>query len=514
MLTFIVRRLIASFFIVIGASFIAFVLVSNAGNPLDRAAQSQDPTVREQLTRSITDSLNLDQNIIVRFFLWLKGVGGCFVGKCDFGKTVQGGDVTDNLGTYLVVSLRLVAAATVMALVVGVAVGIITAIKQYSGFDYAVTFMVFLFFSLPTFWLGIILKDLVAIKFNNFLNLPGGPTFSVTWFIILSAFFALLTFSILGGTFLRKIVISLIVALVVFAIAFYISETHWLLNPSLGLPVIIVLSALIACGVTTLTAGLKNRRALLSALITAGIGCALWYPLQIFFHDGMSFGKLMLLLLIALVVGIVVGILVGGDDRSLNARTGAFTALGVAIIIFVDRMMRAWSTYSSLLNGRPLRTQGQITPNLEGDFWITTTDVLVHLFLPTVTLMVISLATHSRYARASMLEVLNQDYIRTARAKGLTERTVIMRHAFRNALIPITTIIAFDVAGLVGGAVVTERVFQYRAMGQMFQQGLLQVDPNPVMAFFLVNAVLVVVMNLLADLAYSALDPRIRVRSS
>ncbi|MGI8418455.1 MAG: ABC transporter permease, partial [Nakamurella sp.] len=119
-----------------------------------------------------------------------------------------------------------------------------------------------------------------------------------------------------------------------------------------------------------------------------------------------------------------------------------------------------------------------------------------------------------RFARSSMLEVLNQDYIRTARAKGLTERTVIMRHAFRNSLIPITTIIAFDISGLLGGAVLTETVFSYKAMGRMFQQGLLQADPNPVMAFFLVNAVIVVIMNLVADIAYALLDPRIRVGSS
>jgi peptide/nickel transport system permease protein len=110
-----------------------------------------------------------------------------------------------------------------------------------------------------------------------------------------------------------------------------------------------------------------------------------------------------------------------------------------------------------------------------------------------------------------MLEVLNQDYIRTARAKGLTERTVIMRHAFRNALIPLATIVAFDIGQLLGGAVITERVFQWDAMGTLFQRGLVNSDPNPVMAFFLIVAIVAVIFNIIADLLYAALDPRIRV---
>ena len=137
--------------------------------------------------------------------------------------------------------------------------------------------------------------------------------------------------------------------------------------------------------------------------------------------------------------------------------------------------------------------------------------MFTHLLLPTLALILISLASYTRYTRASMLEVLNQDYIRTARAKGLTERTVVMRHAFRNALIPLATIVAFDIGGLLGGAVITETVFQWDAMGRLFQTGLLNSDPNPVMAFFLIVAIIAVVFNIIADLLYAALDPRIRV---
>jgi peptide/nickel transport system permease protein len=110
-----------------------------------------------------------------------------------------------------------------------------------------------------------------------------------------------------------------------------------------------------------------------------------------------------------------------------------------------------------------------------------------------------------------MLEVLNQDYIRTARAKGLTERTVVVRHAFRNALIPLATIVAFDISGIIGGAVITESVFEWEGMGRLFIDGLREFDPNRVMAFFVVTGVFAVVFNLIADITYAVLDPRIRI---
>ena len=108
-----------------------------------------------------------------------------------------------------------------------------------------------------------------------------------------------------------------------------------------------------------------------------------------------------------------------------------------------------------------------------------TNDTFSHLILPTLALMLISLATYTRYSRASMLEVLNQDYIRTARAKGLTERTVVVRHAFRNAMIPLATVVAIDIGAILGGAVVTETVFEWNAMGRLFSDGLADPGPEP-----------------------------------
>ncbi|MBN9200592.1 MAG: ABC transporter permease, partial [Microbacterium chocolatum] len=161
--------------------------------------------------------------------------------------------------------------------------------------------------------------------------------------------------------------------------------------------------------------------------------------------------------------------------------------------------------------GRPIATVGASTPGLGGNFWVQGIDLYTHLLLPTIAIILISFASYTRYSRASLLEVMNQDYIRTARAKGLTERTVVVRHAFRNALIPITTIIAFDVGAVVGGAVVTETVFGWTGMGRLFVDALRVSDPNPIMAFFVVTGTLAVLFNLIADLIYAALDPRIKV---
>ena len=141
------------------------------------------------------------------------------------------------------------------------------------------------------------------------------------------------------------------------------------------------------------------------------------------------------------------------------------------------------------------------------DFWI---DRAHHLVLPVLVLMVAGIAGYSRYMRAAMLEVINSDYVRTARAKGLDERKVTMKHALRNALIPLVTLVALDFGTILGGAVVTETVFSLDGMGLYFVNALLTNDPYPVMAWLMVVAVMIVVFNLIADIAYGLLDPRVR----
>ncbi len=512
-LTFVVRRIIAAFFIVIGAAFIAFIMVANAGDPLANARGIQDPTARNQRIAAITSILHLNYNPIVRFFIWLRGVLGCLIGKCDFGQNLAGSSVNVDLANALVISLRLIVAATVLAILIGVSIGIVSALRQYSGLDYTVTFIAFLFFALPVFWFGVLLKDFLGIRFNDFLQKDNGA-FSWMWIFIVAIVVGVVAFSLFGGELWRRLLTGLIAGVVGFGLMYYVTVTHWLENPSLAIWVIAVISVALGLGVTVLTSGLRNRKALLTSMTTVAVGVALWYPLQFYFHSNFTFWKLMMLLVIAIAVGIIIGYLYGGNDKGLSARTGALTAVATSFVIFCDRLMRAWHSYmhNPVINGRPIKLSLPGTPLLRGDFWIQTTDVITHLMLPTITLMLISLATHSRFARASMLEVLNQDYIRTARSKGLTERTVIMRHAFRNALLPLATIISFDIAGLIGGAVLTETVFGWKAMGRLFQDGLNNYDPNPIMAFFVVSALIAVLVNLLADIAYAALDPRIRVK--
>jgi len=185
------------------------------------------------------------------------------------------------------------------------------------------------------------------------------------------------------------------------------------------------------------------------------------------------------------------------------------TGIIMSVLIVADIAMAHFSRFLDL-KSRPISTIGSETPNFTGGFWESFLDKGAQLLLPTILLTLISVASYSRYTRSSMLEVMGQDYVRTARSKGLSERAVITKHAFRNALIPITTIVAFDFAGLIGGAVITETVFGWKGMGELFKTGLDNVDPNPVMAFFLVTAIAAIFMNMIADIAYAYLDPRIR----
>jgi peptide/nickel transport system permease protein len=138
-------------------------------------------------------------------------------------------------------------------------------------------------------------------------------------------------------------------------------------------------------------------------------------------------------------------------------------------------------------------------------------DRVQHLVLPVTCLVVGQVAIYSRFVRASMLEVINSDYIRSARAKGLTERRTIMKHAFRNALIPLTTLVGLSLGALIGGAVITETIFALDGMGLYFINSLNDGDPFPLMAWLMVTSVMIIIGNLVADIAYGYLDPRIRL---
>lgn len=137
-------------------------------------------------------------------------------------------------------------------------------------------------------------------------------------------------------------------------------------------------------------------------------------------------------------------------------------------------------------------------------------DLFWHLVLPATTLIVVSVAGWSRYMRSSMLEVLRQDYIRTARAKGLTSSRVLYKHALRNALIPIVTLFGLSIPILLAGAAVTETVFSWPGLGYLGVQAVITRDYPTVLAFVMVGGIMVILGNLLADILYAAVDPRIK----
>lgn len=155
----------------------------------------------------------------------------------------------------------------------------------------------------------------------------------------------------------------------------------------------------------------------------------------------------------------------------------------------------------------PIANLSSADPGTGLSFWL---DRAHHLVLPVVSLAFFSIATYSRYMRASMLEVINSDYVRTARAKGLREGKITTRHAMRNALIPTVTVAALSFGTLLSGSVVVEYVFALDGMGLFFLNQLQRRDPYPIMAWLFVVAVVIVIFNLIADLAYGYLDPRIR----
>jgi|SRR5882757_1206810 len=154
---------------------------------------------------------------------------------------------------------------------------------------------------------------------------------------------------------------------------------------------------------------------------------------------------------------------------------------------------------------------GQSTPDYSGGFFGNLSDRASHLILPTITLALISYASWSRYQRASMLDVLNSDYLRLARAKGVRWRRVLVRHGLRTALIPLTTVVAIGFGAIIGGAVVTETVFDWHGMGEYLVQAVNAHDTNQLLAWLLFSALAVVLFNLIADVLYAVLDPRIRL---
>jgi len=322
-LTYVIRRLLYSILVLFAASILVFWGMSLVTSPI--GFLRMQPNISEQTIENISNRKHLNDPIYERYGYWVKDV---FTNK--FGtETVSDLPIWPDLKRAMGHTLQLVIAAQLLAVLLGVGIGVYSALRQYSAVDYAATTFSFVGLAMPVFWLALMLQVL-------FVNIY------------------------------------------------------------------------------------------------------LWFDVRIFYVASLN---------------------------SVDPGTG--------IHFVLDRAQ--------------------------------------HLALPILVLAVAGLASYSRFMRAAMLEVVNSDYVRTARAKGLNERRVTMKHAFRNALIPLITLLAIDFGAILSGAVVTESVFALDGMGVYFLGKLNAGDPYPVMAFLMVTAVFVVVFNLIADLAYGWLDPRVRL---
>ena len=326
MLVFIIRRVLISIPVLIASTVLTFLLVKVAGDPL-QYLKERHPAPPPEAIQVQEARLYLNHSWPAQYWHWITNL----VLHGDWGPSVHGiGSVGTELGRCLLVTGRLVFFSVLIALVLAVVTGVISAVKQYSLTDYSTTAIGFLFLSMPTFWFAILLKQ--------------------------------------GG---------------------------------------------------------------------------------IWFND--------------------------------KTGTQTFATIGERSI-----------------------------PITDSSVWGTVKDVFGHSVLPVVVLGLVGYAAWSRFTRASMLEVLNSDYVRLARSKGLSPRRVLIRHALRTALIPLTTVTALDIAALLGGAIITETVFQWHGMGYLFVTALQNIDFNVMLGWLLVTAMIVILFNLIADLLYGVLDPRIR----
>ncbi len=253
-------------------------------------------------------------------------------------------------------------------------------------------------------------------------------------------------------------------------------------------------------------------------------------------------------LLVSMIVGIPLGIVSAVRHNSwVDVITMVWANIGVSMPVFWLGLMLAF-VFSILLKGSPfwLPPSGRVTPGIPNDpffevwgwnvpaaglvasilyflsrlnilnamltaNWALLKDSITHLILPAMALGTIPMALIARMARSSMLEVLGQDYIRTARAKGLTQSKVVLKHAFRNSLLPLVTVIGLSFGSLLGGAVLTETIFGLSGVGRTLYDAITARDYGIVQAFTVVIAIFFVILNLFVDISYAYLDPRIHL---
>ncbi|TPG31236.1 ABC transporter permease [Mycolicibacterium hodleri] len=224
------------------------------------------------------------------------------------------------------------------------------------------------------------------------------------------------------------------------------------------------------------------------------------------------------LVLIGSLLGTVIGVVVGawGAIRQYRVSDRIITVLSLLLIsmptfVVANLLILGALRANTALGFNLFEYTGETSATLTGGIWTQFIDRLQHLVLPTATLALFSIAGFSRYQRNAMLDVLGQDFIRTARAKGLTRRQALFKHGLRTALIPMATLFAYGVGGLVTGAVFVEKIFGWHGMGEWVVLGIATQDTNIIAAITVFTGATILLAGLLSDVIYAALDPRVRV---
>ena len=220
-------------------------------------------------------------------------------------------------------------------------------------------------------------------------------------------------------------------------------------------------------------------------------------------------------LLMAIIIGIPLGIYQALRQYSFFDQFGTFGAflafstpifvIGIGLQLLLALYLERW-TGVKLFFVAGMNSPGYGAMSTVGQI----ADTMSHLFLPAISIALISLAGYSRFQRSSMLEVMHSDYLRTAKAKGLPRRRVVVKHALRNALIPVVTLVSLDIAFIIGGAIITESIFGWPGVGRLYIDAIGTIDYPVVMSIVMVIGIGIVLMNIVADILYGVMDPRVR----
>ena len=245
----------------------------------------------------------------------------------------------------------------------------------------------------------------------------------------------------------------------------------------------------------------------LANVLQGDLGFSLTSRRPIVHEIGSRLPQTLLLMIVSLTLAVVIGIPIGVITavRQYSKLDYGLNAVAIFLASTPVFVLGLIGIYIFAVNLRWLPT-GQVHTVGRTDI----ADLIHHLILPATVLAIVNAAPLIRYTRASMLEVLNSEYVTTARSKGLVDRLVIGRHAFRNALIPIITIVALLIPEAIAGAVITEQIFAWNGMGQLAVKAAGARDPSLMMGIILITGIAVLVANILADIGYAIADPRVR----